>query len=317
MKKRLIVMSGCIIILWSVLFFTGCGGGSGMNPQILEGKPDEFYESVRLIMLRDEMKRYRQLPDKEAREVFITEFWNRRDPNPATPENEFKLEFDERIKYIERWFGESVGYSGGVNSDRGKVFLIFGAPDEKSTSERTEMDRYGSQVNVRREIWIYDRHRLYLEFRDTQGFGVYRLPFWSPELLTAIELEKDAIAQGESPDAPKKSPFEFKARFIPKEQEIEFSVPVRGVTFEEKKGRMTAAFKFTCRLSRDEKDLEPTETQLDVSYTPEELLKMEQVMLRIPCKLPGPGLYRLDILAKDLGSGERYRGGLKFDIRSR
>ena len=80
---------------------------------------ESFFEKARLIMTKEEIEIYKQLPDLKSKEEFIDEFWKKRDPFPETPENENKIEFERRIAYANRWFRENrrcragLGYAAG------------------------------------------------------------------------------------------------------------------------------------------------------------------------------------------------------------
>ena len=50
----------------------------------------EFLSKVRYIIKPKERKIFLELPDTEKSD-FIDEFWRRRDPDPDTEENEFKM----------------------------------------------------------------------------------------------------------------------------------------------------------------------------------------------------------------------------------
>ena len=49
---------------------------------------------VRYLLNKDEDKAFRLLKraSREERKLFIDEFWAKRDPDPTTEENEFKME---------------------------------------------------------------------------------------------------------------------------------------------------------------------------------------------------------------------------------
>src|SRR3569833_695554 len=59
---------------------------------------------VKWIMTRDEQKQWKSLSTDEQAEQFIELFWARRDPTPGTYPNEFKQEFDARVKYAQEHF---------------------------------------------------------------------------------------------------------------------------------------------------------------------------------------------------------------------
>ncbi len=56
-------------------------------------------EDVSVIITEPERKAYAKLRTDEEREQFIKIFWDQRDPDPDTEENEFKEEHFERMAY--------------------------------------------------------------------------------------------------------------------------------------------------------------------------------------------------------------------------
>jgi len=84
-------------------------------------------EDVRWIISPEELSAFKQLSNDEERDQFIEQFWLRRDPTPDTPENEFKEEHYRRIAYANEHF--AAGKPGWM-TDRGRIYIIFGPPDE-------------------------------------------------------------------------------------------------------------------------------------------------------------------------------------------
>ena len=117
-------------------------------------------------MTKSEIEIYKHLPDNAARESFIEDFWEIRDPTPGTEANENRMEYERRVEYVERFFKEKIGSGRGWDSDRGKVYLLLGEPDERNTRQGTILDRFGQPKRVLKEVWIYNYHGLYLEFSD-------------------------------------------------------------------------------------------------------------------------------------------------------
>src|SRR5262249_35267841 len=56
-------------------------------------------EDVLYIITDDERKVFQSLSTPEEKDAFIEQFWSRRDPDPRTPNNEFKEEHYRRIAY--------------------------------------------------------------------------------------------------------------------------------------------------------------------------------------------------------------------------
>jgi len=104
----------------------------------------------------------------EERERLIAEFWAKRDPTPGTPENELKDEFYLRVDFANTQFGEPVSGRPGWRTDRGRIFIENGTPDQ--------IEKQGGEMGMpTAEIWSYNRlNRRYL-FVDRLNNGEFRL----------------------------------------------------------------------------------------------------------------------------------------------
>lgn len=291
-----------LIIIAAGLVMTACGGAGNVN---LDPRRDEFYRNTRLLMTKAEHKVYKHLPDEAAKEAFIEEFWLRRDPDPATEQNEARLEHEARLEFIERWFNERAGVGGGVDSDRGKVFIVLGPPDERMTQERDVRDRYGNYVKIRVESWLYQRHRLFLEFRDYKGFGQFRLVRWTPDLLEAMEMAKYQVFNKKGLDRK----FAFKAKY--RDNRLVIRIPSGGITFDNADGNVTATFKVTVRVYLDNREVDKLEVVRNVTEAGEKMLKKDKVELTVPYELTGKGKYTFDVVVEDVKSEARYRNVTK------
>ena len=87
-------------------------------------------EDVVYIITVEERNAFLQLRTDQEREQFIQQFWDRRDPTPGTPENEFKEEHYHRIAYANDHFSSFSG-TPGWRTDRGRIYITFGPPDER------------------------------------------------------------------------------------------------------------------------------------------------------------------------------------------
>lgn len=304
MKINVFIAAAAIIVTFSMV---SCGGASQkvvMDP-VAAGE-DEFFETTRFIMLKDEIKIYKHLPDQESRDAFIKEFWRKRDPNPETPENEARTEFYQRVAFVNRWFSEKSGKNRGLDSDRGKVFLYLGPPDERTTQQRTVYDSMGTPIRILTEQWLYQRHLLFLEFRDMKGFGVYQLARWTPELLTAIDIEKFTIF--ENKDVSRK--LKFKAEY--KDGEIQIRIPIKRVVFDEEDGKMKASFKVKVYVYHEYKKIDELEKTWNLAEGKNDILKKDDIAFAIPYTASAKGNYYFDIIVKDLTSTSSYRNMIRF-----
>lgn len=102
---------------------------------------DKWLESVKPIITKAEIKVYKSLKTEEEKRKFIEYFWKARDPNPETIVNEYKEEYFKRVRYAKDRLG-------GINSDRGRIYIYLGKP--------LEVKRYrGYEKIVSCELWIY------------------------------------------------------------------------------------------------------------------------------------------------------------------
>lgn len=122
---------------------------------------------------------------EEGKLSFINWFWARRDPSPDTPSNESFEEIRNRVAYSNENFSM---YGIGWQSDRGKVYIEMGTPDEIQKGTTTGSDQvYGNDSSEEPragnlgtrdwQVWKYytkGRQASYL-FLDTQTSGNYRL----------------------------------------------------------------------------------------------------------------------------------------------
>ena len=150
-------------------------------------------EDVRWIITDEERAAFMQLSNDEERDQFIEAFWQRRDPTPDTEENEFKEEHYRRIAYANEHYAAGIP---GWKSDRGRMYIVFGPPDEieshpsGGTYERPMEEGGGETSTFPFEQWRYRYiegigQEVIIEFVDTCMCGDYH--------MTMDRSEKDAL----------------------------------------------------------------------------------------------------------------------------
>ncbi len=144
---------------------------------------DWVNKDVEYIITSDEKKAFKALKTDEERENFIENFWRRRDPDPDTEENEYREQFYERIAYANEHYASGIP---GYKTDRGRIYITFGKPDEIETHptggayDRPSYEGGGSTTTYPFEVWFY-RHLdnvgdgIEIEFVDPTGTGEYRI----------------------------------------------------------------------------------------------------------------------------------------------
>ena len=151
-------------------------------------------QDVVYIISDEERKAFRNLSNDEERESFIEQFWLRRNPNPDSPDNEFREEHYRRIAYANEHFAAG---KPGWKSDRGHIYISFGKPDSIEShpsggAYTRPMDEGGGETSTFPfEVWHY-RHldggvgdNIDIEFVDTCMCGDYH--------FTIDRGEKDAL----------------------------------------------------------------------------------------------------------------------------
>jgi GWxTD domain-containing protein len=150
-------------------------------------------EEVPYIITDEERVAFRKLSTDEEREQFIEQFWERRNPNPGSPENEFKEEYYRRIAYANERFASGIP---GWKTDRGRIYIMYGPADEVEshpsggTYIRPPEEGGGMTNTYPFETWRY-RYidgigtNVILEFVDPTMTGEYR--------MTMDPGEKDAL----------------------------------------------------------------------------------------------------------------------------
>ena len=207
-----------VVLLVFSLGFGSLGVGTIVNPALLHASPPKeklskeekrrqkaiqkemespykkwLDEEVPYIITAEERASFKKLSTDDEREQFIEAFWERRSPNPGSPENEFKEEYYRRIAYANEHYASGIP---GWKTDRGRIYIMYGPADEidshpsGGTYERPPEEGGGETSTYPFEQWRY-RYidgigtNIILEFVDPTMTGEYR--------LTIDPGEKDAL----------------------------------------------------------------------------------------------------------------------------
>jgi GWxTD domain-containing protein len=139
------------------------GGAEGMP--ILEDDLDEKIAQLRYVGTQNDIDALRSTEAFAERRRRFAQFWEKLDPTPGTGANEAMAEYYNRIDYANRSFRS---YAAGWLTDKGRVYIIYGAPD------RVETDPFRTDGRVT-ETWHYYSRSIRLHFFDESGFGDFRL----------------------------------------------------------------------------------------------------------------------------------------------
>ena len=150
-------------------------------------------QDVRWIITDQELQAFKSLGNDEERDQFIENFWLRRNPNPDSPENEYREEHYARIAYANEHFAAG---KPGWKTDRGHIYIAYGKPDSIDSHpsggsyERPMEEGGGNTSTFPFETWHYRYlqgigDNIDIEFVDSCMCGDYH--------MTIDRSEKDAL----------------------------------------------------------------------------------------------------------------------------
>ncbi|MEM9556572.1 MAG: VWA domain-containing protein [Acidobacteriota bacterium] len=138
----------------------------------LEALPEKYkqwLQDVSFIISDDERVLFLELDKDYQRDAFIERFWQVRDPYPRSARNEYREDYENRLRDARQFFGTNT-------DDRTKVLLTNGFPVQR-------LEVRCRQYLVPTEVWYYDGSErfggeFYLLFYQRYGRGPFRL--WEP-----------------------------------------------------------------------------------------------------------------------------------------
>jgi len=286
---------------------------------------DAFLEKTSLLMTEEEIELYLHLPDAAAKQEYIADFWKTRDPDPTTPENENRVEFERRVAFANEWFGvlgqtrrkpapSRLHRNRGWNTDRGVAYIVLGPPDfvgmSWSLAARDKVDFDDGFRLSGAAVWYYERFRLPLYFTslDPKTYDPeadeleksFQVPATKLRTLsTNSELMDRAKEEWISRDHLRGlgDPLRFKADY--RNQALEISIPVKSVRFLEKEDKtLSAAFAVEVRVYRNNRKVDTLRADKVFTLREDEAESLARLDLRVPYVPPGKGTYLFDLVVR-------------------
>ena len=171
---------------------------AGAQPEMAPRHRAWLEEEVAYLISETERQAFLNLEGADLRDSFIGAFWQRRDPNPTTPENEFRDEHTVRIAYANEFYGRDTGRAGW-RTDRGRFHIVLGPP-------RIKEDFSYSNFLYPAELWFYNDSALrergvpaffYLLFFRRFGAGEMRLYSPVQDGPQALLIAPEPFRQGD------------------------------------------------------------------------------------------------------------------------
>ncbi len=163
-----------IVAILSLPFFVFATRASG-EPTALP-QLSGWSEDLDLLAVAGEKELFSSLHGDAARQAFLQQFWEARDPFPQTSRNELREAWEERLATArESW--------GSLRDDRSRVFLLRGEPSSRFAAQCPQSGSF--------EVWVYEpvfreKYRFALVFRPgADGPWTLWQPGSSPDPLAA------------------------------------------------------------------------------------------------------------------------------------
>lgn len=164
--------------------------------------------AVTHLLTGAEKREFANLTDDASRREWVFRFWKKFDPDPATPENEYELEFYRRVQYADAVF--STETVRGSLSDRGRVLAVMGPPSYIGRSALLRSNDVMTDLKTNETIVV----------RDAQGrSALVRVPTTNRGSITPGDIEGEVETWYYRKDrVPKGVPFqELRFTFLTKE----------------------------------------------------------------------------------------------------
>ncbi|MBZ0178520.1 MAG: GWxTD domain-containing protein [Melioribacteraceae bacterium] len=133
-----------------------------------EEECEDLFNETQYFATREEKQLWEKAVSLEAKRKFLFEFWKRRDYENQGDGNRFFDEVMRRVKYARENFTSVL--KDGVKSDRGRVLILYGFPDE--------INYYTNEPNLKPYVtWRYYsiENGVTFIFGDIEGFSEYTL----------------------------------------------------------------------------------------------------------------------------------------------
>ncbi|MBV9494497.1 MAG: GWxTD domain-containing protein [Acidobacteria bacterium] len=125
---------------------------------------------ARWLMTKDEQRTWSKLQTDEEANAFIDLFWARRDPTRGTERNEFKDDFESRVRSADDAFKK--GSVRGALTDPGRAYILFGPPARTPEVAAGGRNAMGQLQTTGRMVFEYSA-------ADLRKLGLDRAPVFS------------------------------------------------------------------------------------------------------------------------------------------
>ena len=187
---RLFIISALILLLAMPLL--------GQDEDIPVYENQHLQAAYDYLFTTDEQAEYTELlrsNNQRKLNRFWERIWKKRDPTPETEYNALKELFIRRVEDTQL-FASPTDFGDSWKKDQGRVYIIFGAPDEIIRSP------YGPKEMSNVEVWIYressepDSSAVEIVFEEDRVEGF--------KLRTGINFPREIVEEKRLPEVPKR-----------------------------------------------------------------------------------------------------------------
>jgi len=135
---------------------------------LTEKQSEEEFQKAKYLADKTEIYFFSQLKTPQAKKDYLKDFWNRRETNPEAEQRRRRSDYLHRVEAANERYSNYT--QKGWRTDRGRVFILYGKPDE--------VERHQSEGSSKPyEIWRYFQIESNAEFVfvDKNGFSDYEL----------------------------------------------------------------------------------------------------------------------------------------------
>lgn len=135
---------------------------------LTEKEVDDEFQKAKYLADKTEIYFFSQLKTAAAKKEFLKDFWNRRESGTAIEAPRQRVDYLRRVQLADEFYSKYI--KKGWRTDRGRVFILYGKPDE--------VERHPSEgVSKPYEIWYFYQveNGIQFVFVDRNGFGDYDL----------------------------------------------------------------------------------------------------------------------------------------------
>jgi GWxTD domain-containing protein len=136
---------------------------------------EDLINQLRYYVAPERLRSLRDTPLEDRGRVWA-EFLRASDPAPSTPEHEGLQTYFSRLQLAAARFRDEGASRGGWLSDRARVYVVLGEPDQLfEQNTNGPLTRNSISQRGRLQYWEYSQYRVRLVFYDDTGSGRWRL----------------------------------------------------------------------------------------------------------------------------------------------